>query len=617
MKKVLATMMVLIIGITILSPSTDICSSTGTYSSEDYPFDPSDPVIVDALDYLSDQQAPDGSIGGFSTSAWATMAIAAAGEDPHDWSNLVSYLESNVDLLDPDRATDWERHTLAIVACNENPGDFGGINFVAKIISFYDGSQIGDPTILYDDIFGILALISAGMDQGTTIIQQVKTHIKNEQETNGGWGDVDSTAAAVMALISSGENPGSEVIQDALDFMKTEQTGDGGFRSWGTTNSATTSWAVDAIVATGQDPTSSAWEKNGNNPIDYLLSLQQEDGSFNWSANQQLSPEWMTSYVIPALLGVPYPVKIYSPSDEWMGYIRIEGKIETVWKGDVTVGPSYITAKNTSSGQNETYYIPYPSVLGALDEASKSGGFSYGVEYWPDWDAFLVTRIGADSNWWHYWVDYDLPMVGCGKYELTEEDHMILWGYVEDWYPNLLKISVNKSQVNTSEAFTVTVLNRTNYPADDATVYIGSSEYVTNEQGKVTTHIDTPGTYEIYAEKQGHVRSEKVTINVKSKPIVTITKPEQRALYFMNIKLRIKLFRTIIIGPIDIEVQVNEDVENVEFFINNQLKFNDTEPPFTWKWDERAFFKKTIKVTAYADNENYYSDEREVIIFQL
>jgi len=38
--------------------------------------------------------------------------------------------------------------------------------------------------------------------------------------------------------------------------------------------------------------------------------LQQDDGSFKWNENSSKNPEWMTSYIIPALLGKHYPVKI-------------------------------------------------------------------------------------------------------------------------------------------------------------------------------------------------------------------------------------------------------------------------------------------------------------------
>ena len=617
MRKASITAMVVLMGFMLMNIQANVLIPVSADPGENYPYQPTDDVIMKALEYLQNRQAGDGSIGGFSVSAWAAMAISSAGEDPHAWGDLVGYLRENADFLDDTMATDWERQTLAIVACNENPRNFGDIDYVAKVESFYDGVQIGSYANLYDDFFGILALISGGVDKDSSIVQTVRSYIKEKQNENGGWGDVDSTAAAIMALIVAGEDPNSGCVTDALSFMKTTQTGSGGFQSWGTTNAASTAWAVMAIVATDEDPTSSEWKNSGNSPIDFLLSLQQANGCFNWTVDQTMSPEWMTSYVIPALLGKSYPVKIYTSDDEWTGTIRVEGENETIWNGEIIVGDSYINAENASSGEMETYYISYPSVLGALDEASKQGGFSYFVIYYPSWDAFYVKTIANDSDWWQYWVDYELPMVGCGAYELTEIDNEILWGYVEDWYPHALRIDVDKHDVNASEEFTVSVYNETMAPVEDAAVYVDSLVYMTNEDGKATVHIDVVGAYEIYSEKERHVRSEKVTVNVKIKKIVEIIKPENGAIYVMNKKLKIRIQKILIVGPIDIEVKITDDVEKVEFYIDNELKYVDTEQPFMWRWDERAFFKKTIKIKAYVGDESYDSDEKEVLIFHL
>lgn len=59
----------------------------GVAADQTYPLPPSDVAIQDALSYLRAQQAADGSIGGYSPSAWACIAIAAVGEDPNDWEN--------------------------------------------------------------------------------------------------------------------------------------------------------------------------------------------------------------------------------------------------------------------------------------------------------------------------------------------------------------------------------------------------------------------------------------------------------------------------------------------------------------------------------------------------
>lgn len=592
--------------------------SVSADSGGEYPFQPTDKVIIEALNFLKNQQLKDGSIGGFAVSSWVAMAISAVDENAHDWGNLVNYLTVKNYLLNSNKATDWERQTLAIVACDENPRDFGGINFVTKTESFYNGVQIGDNVNLYDDFFGVLALISSGVDKDKSIIQNVISHIKGKQNNNGDWGDVDSTSIAVMALIAAGENPNSEIINDAFLFIKSTQTDSGGFQAWGTTNAASTSWAVDAIVATGQDPTSIEWEKNGNSPVDFLLSLQQNDGSFNWANDQSMNPEWMTSYVIPALLGKPYPIKISESNNnannanqesdnneydntylnEWSGDIRFEGKTETVWDGTVTVGESNIYAKNVDTGEIEEYYIPYPSVLGAVDEASKLGNFTYAVEYWPNWDAFLVKTIENDSDWWHYWVDYTLPMVDAGKYNLTDEDNEIIFGYLENWYAHALKIIVDKTVVKKNEEFTVSVFDESDFCIEGATVYVGSETYLTDENGNVTVSCDKSGTLKVYAEKDDFVRSEKTSIKVKKS--IEIVKPFVNRLNFIDLKFDRTLKKTWVFGAVDIEIDTSEDVKKVDFYINDKLVYSDEERPFKYNLNERAFFKKNkIMVKSY------------------
>ena len=203
-------------------------------------------------------------------------------------------------------------------------------------------------------------------------------------------------------------------------------------------------------------------------------------------------------------------------ADEWSGQIRIEGKDETVFKGIVTVSDSNISARNVDTGETENYYIPYPSVLGAVDEASKIDGFSYSVDYWPAWNAFIIVSIEDDSDWWHYWVDYNLPMVDAGTYNLTDEDNGILVGYLESWDAHALKSSVDKHEVYVNEEFTVSVKNESDKNVEGATVFVGSKQYTTNNQGKVKITITEKGNYKIYSEKDGFVRSDKVEIIVKN-----------------------------------------------------------------------------------------------------
>jgi hypothetical protein len=106
-------------------------------------------------------------------------------------------------------------------------------------------------------------------------------------------------------------------------------------------------------------------------------------------------------------------------------------------------------------------------------------------------------------------------------------------------------------------------------------------------------------------------------------PTVTITSPEQEYLYFnLNDVFVFKLpfIITLILGKLEIEVDAYDDtndIDHVDFYIDDIWIGNDTTEPYTCMWDEKTqFFQYKIKVIAY-DTEGYYNyDEMRVWKFQ-
>ncbi|MBN2602844.1 MAG: hypothetical protein JXA91_01770 [Candidatus Thermoplasmatota archaeon] len=209
-----------------------------------------------------------------------------------------------------------------------------------------------------------------------------------------------------------------------------------------------------------------------------------------------------------------------SMASEWSGLLRIEGKENTIWNGIVTITDTYFDARNVETNETKNYYIPYPTPLSAVVEAATVGGFSYIIDYYPSFDAFLVSKIDDDSDWWHFWVDYELPMVGANAYELTKEDNEIVFGYLESWYAHALIVEVDKSEVKKDEIITVNVLDETNTSVCGATVYVNSETYTTDTNGKARITLSNKGKYSIYSEMDGFVRSDKVSVQVKKKSLI-------------------------------------------------------------------------------------------------
>ena len=104
-----------------------------------------------------------------------------------------------------------------------------------------------------------------------------------------------------------------------------------------------------------------------------------------------------------------------------------------------------------------------------------------------------------------------------------------------------------------------------------------------------------------------------ITLDDTTPPTITIMKPTNK-LYLFNKEI-INLRRPVIIGKIDIDVQVTDaesGVDRVSFFVDGNLKTTLYAAPYTWTWDTPAFFKHTVKVVAYDKAGNDNEMERSV-----
>ena len=95
-----------------------------------------------------------------SLSTWGAMALAAAGQTA-DVSSFKS--------VDSTKAIDYEAPILALTAQSKDPRTYPNTDYVAKLETFWDGTQLGSTSTNNDDIFGLLALRSAGIGQSDTI----------------------------------------------------------------------------------------------------------------------------------------------------------------------------------------------------------------------------------------------------------------------------------------------------------------------------------------------------------------------------------------------------------------------------------------------------------------
>ena len=252
-------------------------------------------------------QEESGSIG----SDWGMTALAAVEVNAADVRTSLAdpsaqdfYLEEWQTMGPGGAGTDAARGILAGVAGGIQPSrlsastaDTTTSNLVARIAELFDGTQIGEPGLLNDDIFGVLALHQVGAPQ--PILREIVDHLRTQQHTDGGWtwnaspsapSDTDMTGSVLAAFCAAGVAPSDPDLQQAFARLHSLQDPEtGGFinppEAFGIgVNTDTTSWVTSGLIQCGIDPQGPGWTTSqGKTPLDYLVSLQRPDGHFDWT----------------------------------------------------------------------------------------------------------------------------------------------------------------------------------------------------------------------------------------------------------------------------------------------------------------------------------------------
>lgn len=437
-----------------------------------------------------------------SPSDWRTMALAAA-----DRRADLEYLRG----VPRGNARDKARQILAISAAGEDPRTFDGVDRVSELLDEARNNQIGDPELLNDDFWGVIALRSAGAASDHQAIQDSIAVIRSAQNINGGWAwntsaapDTDDTAAAIMALRAGGAAANDQDIEEALAWLRTTQQPDGGFPNMmaGDTvsNAASDSWVISALYSLGIDP--EAWERNGHSPIDHLLSLQQPDGGFSWVANPAQSNPQITAYAVVAIEESFYPVATYQaqePENPGRGqeiFFRIEGSANTICSG-------LIRAENA---------------LQAVETAAGQCGFTYVIQqlaFGPY--LYQINNEAAEGMaGWMYRVNWLSPMVGAADYLLSEGDS-VFWAYTE-FGTEPLRLRTQPQSPRRGEEISITVEQYDSgtgqwSQARDARLFADGIEQPLPE-GVATSRFEDLGIHTLKARKAGYIASGVTEIRI-------------------------------------------------------------------------------------------------------
>jgi hypothetical protein len=281
-----------------------------------------------ALDWLAIQQsAEDGGYGSASASVDTMFSISSADFRSGDWKrsssapSLLGYMMQNGTAYSKNGVAEAGKLSSSLIYSQ------GCLPLGAKTVMDYYDSETGK----YADeagfhVWGMIG--TAAMSE--TIPVLATNYLKSLQLSSGGWEwvpggfgggeDTNTTALSIQALIAAGEATDSKAVTDGLDWIKSTQNDDGGFpydpdSTWGTdSDTNSTAFVVQAVLAAGQDPMSADWKKNDIHPISYLLNMQLENGSFEFMPG--FGADLMaTQQAIPALLEKYHPYLISSLDD--------------------------------------------------------------------------------------------------------------------------------------------------------------------------------------------------------------------------------------------------------------------------------------------------------------
>ena len=275
---------------------------------------PEAPAVARGATFIRGTQQADGGFGGFGDGQTmdAIFAIRSANIDP---AGVTKDGKSPVDFLKAKAAGQTKpaaaaKAALAARAAGLNPRSVGGTDLIAAILAGYtasNGQFAADDFSQAITIVG-LACTGNGVPNGAVLA------LRKTQIADGGWGfggasDADTTAIALQALLAAGAPRNDAAVVKAVAYFVATQAKDGG---WGfdpaESNASSTGFALQSLIAAGQDIDGPTFKKAGGTPVSYLLGQQQADGSF-----KGFDPAFAANQVVPALAGRTFCNAIDTP----------------------------------------------------------------------------------------------------------------------------------------------------------------------------------------------------------------------------------------------------------------------------------------------------------------
>ena len=283
-------------------------------------FTPQSTAATNAIGWLHAQQSADGTVAGDASrteeTIWGLVAnsgsvadFATSGKSPVD--SLRVHIAS-----EEKTAGNIGSLIMAVSAAGLDPTSFAGRNVVQDLACTYTPSTGSFNPQLFNDALAVLAI------PRDSVPAKAVDFLLSQQKADGGWefgtgfgSDTNTTAIVMMALVSA--NGLTTAARDrALAYLKTQQQASGGFEyAAGSADSDPNSDAnvIEALLATEQDPTGTAWSIGDKNAVTDLLTFQFSNGGFGFSrpgSSATAAPDaFSTTQALPALASRFLPVR--------------------------------------------------------------------------------------------------------------------------------------------------------------------------------------------------------------------------------------------------------------------------------------------------------------------
>jgi len=315
-----------------------------------------DAAVAAGAGWVQTQQQATGALSGFQGD-WVITTLAAAGVNAADvksataTQSLQDYWAAQYAaapygaLPNANSAGGLGKAILLSSSAGIDPTRVSAsVNLAASLASIYrpaTGTFAATPAVNSDG-FALLAMPLAHIPR--FIMDRVTKVIRTSQHSDGGWvfqastgttpptsaSDTDMTGAALAMLCGDGATAWDPQVQAGLGFLhgKQDQTTGGFGAGLGTpaNNVVSAAWIAIGMNACGVDPQAPEWTTtSGEDPIDFLLSLQRPDGSFKYlSTTATPAPSYdmnATEATVRALAGAvfsaPPPARIDPTQPRW------------------------------------------------------------------------------------------------------------------------------------------------------------------------------------------------------------------------------------------------------------------------------------------------------------